>query len=535
MILTALGLVLGQKGEASLVRTGAERLAVAATFEATESVRDLVIEQGGEVDGQAVVLARMITPEGRSRALVGGASAPAGILGEIGEELISIHAQLSTSRLLKPARQRQIVDRFGGHEEKVEIYKADFLAHQNSVAALDAFLEDQKNSSALALELQALTSAFEEVRPAAGEFTELESTIGRLSHHDEIARAVQQARGVISDENGASERLASLRRALEAVKGKDAELDKIIDRTTEVSLLVSEIGADFASYQDPMDLDPSALDAAHSRMSKIQSLLRRFAEELSNDAVVRLTLRYEEASNRLLSLDQGVEKERQLRTEVMQAKSKLAQSAADLSDARKTASKRLSEEVTKEVRALAMPHATVSIDISHREDSNGLQVNGGTFAFDSSGIDHVEIRLAATASTPAVPLAKGASGGELSRVMLALEVTLASADPVPTYVFDEVDAGIGGQAALEVGRRLAKLARHAQVIVVTHLAQVAAFADHHIVVSKGQSGSVTASEVKIVAGAEREAELARMMAGLAESATAQASAAELLALGARER
>lgn len=535
MVLTALGLVLGAKGDAALVRTGAERLAVAATFKATPEVIATVEEQGGESEEGVVVLARMVSPDGRTRALVGGASAPAGVLTEIGENLISVHAQMSTSRLLKTSRQREILDRFGVHQKEITSYKEAYATWKAAESALVQFLKDQSNAAALAGELSALIERVEEVKPLSGEYSTLESDIARLSHHDEIARAIEIARGLANDEGSASETAGQIRRALEAVKGKDPRLDEIIDRATEISLLINDLGADISRYQDDLEIDPAALDASHDRLSKIQSLLRRFGEEQSADGYKKLLVRYEDAQERMASLNLGQEKADQLAEQARRAKTELAKAAERLSQARSQAAKKISESVTNEVRALAMPHATVTAVLSRKEVEDGLAIGDASFAFDANGIDSVEFQLAATASTPSVPIAKGASGGELSRVMLALEVVLAEADPVPTYVFDEVDAGIGGQAALEVGRRLARLAQHAQVIVVTHLAQVAAFADHHVLVAKGETGSVTTSEVKVISGREREEELARMMAGLADSSTAQASAAELLALGARER
>lgn len=536
MVLTALGLVLGNKADASLVRTGAERMAVAATFSLdTPEAVSIVDGQGGEIEDGRVVLARMISSDGKTRALIGGASTPASVLTELGEELISIHAQLSSTRLLKPARQRQLIDRFGKLDAQVAAYSQAFTQLRDAERALENFQADRANAQAIAVELRTLVDLVSEVTPQSGEYSELESKISRLSHHDDIARAVETARSILSDDEGASSLLGQVRRSLESVKGRDSELDDVITRAVDLSVLANDLAADLARYQDALELDPGALDLAHARMSRIQSLLRRFSLEASDAGISSLLEQFQSGQERLVSLEAGEEKATELALEVRRCRSAAADAAVALSSARHQAALVLSDAVTAEVRSLAMPHATFTIHLSRKEDAEGLEIQGQGYAFDASGIDTVEFRLAATASTPAVPVAKGASGGELSRVMLALEVVLAGIDPVATYVFDEVDAGIGGSAALEVGRRLARLAQHAQVIVVTHLAQVAAFADHHVVVTKGDSGSVTASEVRGVAGSEREAELARMMAGLADSASAQASAAELLALGARER
>lgn len=536
MVLTALGLVLGSKSDSALVRSGADRTAVAATFSSlSEAALACVEEQGGEIESGSVVLARMLSPDGRSRALVGGASAPASVLAEIGENVISIHAQLSSTRLLKPARQRELLDRFGKLEVQLKNYSAAYEQFREAERALNAFVADKANADSIAQELRTLVDLVGEASPVAGEYADLEVKIERLAHHDDIARAIEIARAIVSDDDGASSLMGQLRRALEVVKGRDPDLDEMVGRAIDLSVLTNDLGADLSRYQDSLELDPTALDQAHARMSRLQSLLRRFSMEQSQAGLSQLLERVAAAQERLASLEAGEEKFSELNLALKHARGATAEAALALSTARHQTAKALSEAVTAEVRTLAMPHATVTVEVFRKEDADGLDIGEQTFAFDSTGIDHVEFRLAATASTPAVAVAKGASGGELSRVMLALEVVLAGIDPVGTYVFDEVDAGIGGTAALEVGRRLARLAQHAQVIVVTHLAQVAAFADHHVVVTKSDSGSVTASEVRGVAGSEREAELARMMAGLADSVSAQASAAELLALGARER
>lgn len=535
MVLTALGLVLGQKAEATLIRSGADRTAVAATFSVPDAVAQSVGEQGGEVEDGRVVLARMISTDGRSRALVGGAAAPAATLAEIGEEVISVHAQMSTTRLLKGARQRDLLDQFGQLEPLLKTYRASFANLRSLEKQLEQVLSDSANAKSLSSEFRTLIELVDETSPQAGEYQELESTISRLSHHDEIVRAVSQAYASAHSENGLVDSASEVQRSLESVKGRDHTLDEIASRAIDISVLASDLAADLSRYQDSLDIEPGDLDVAHARMAKIQSLLRRFSCELSASGLSDLMDRYQAAQERLLVLDSGEAAVAALMAQIETVKIQAAAAAEALSAARAEAAVALGAAVTDEVRALAMPNATVLVALSQREEEGGLRIAGRELACDASGVDTVEFRLSATSSAPAVPVAKGASGGELSRVMLGLEVALAATDPVATYVFDEVDAGIGGSAALEVGRRLARLARTSQVIVVTHLAQVAAFADQHIVVAKNGAGSVTESTLQVVSGAEREAELARMMAGLADSASAQASAAELLALGARPK
>lgn len=525
MVLTALGLVLGQRADASLVRQGASRLATAATFRLPDEARarSLVEDQGGEVDGNSVVLARMVGEDGKSRALVGGASSTAGMLNQIGEELISIHAQLSSTRLLKSSRQRELVDRFGDLSQEYEAYQTSYGALKDAEDALARYLADQADAERLSSDLQVLVDRVGEVRPQSEEYSQLTQKMNRLAHLDELLRAISGANEILQSDESPSIQIANLHRSLDSAKGRDGHLDALIEEVADISSSLSELSLEIARFSATFDDDEERLDAVNARLAKVQSLLRRFDEPFSDEGIRSLLIRCEEAEKRLADLALGQSRIADLQAQVSSALSSTKIAASTLSKARVGAANQLAERITSEIRSLAMPRSEFKIEVSQRPN------------FDSHGADNVEFLLSAGSGAPFVPVAKGASGGELSRVMLALEVVLASIDPVPTYIFDEVDAGVGGEAALEVGKRLARLSRHAQVIVVTHLAQVAAFADHHVVVSKSSNGSVTESQVRSVTADERESELARMMAGIAQSTSAQASAAELLTLAAREK
>ncbi len=302
------------------------------------------------------------------------------------------------------------------------------------------------------------------------------------------------------------------------------------DRIAETSYLLSDVAADVASYATGLETDPARLAVVSERRAALTALTRKYGETIEE------VLAWARSSaQRLLDLDNSEERAAALREQRVQLRAELGVLAGRLSEERQGAATRLAEAVAAELTALAMPHARVEIEVSRLADPGGLEIDGGSWRFTATGVDQVDILLAANTGADPRPLHKGASGGELSRVMLAIEVVLAGTSPVPTFVFDEVDAGVGGKAAVEVGRRLAALARTAQVLVVTHLPQVAAFADRHVVVAKSSDGSVTTSGLEVLDDGGRVRELSRMLAGLEESETARAHAQELLEMAAEAR
>jgi DNA repair protein RecN (Recombination protein N) len=321
--------------------------------------------------------------------------------------------------------------------------------------------------------------------------------------------------------------VASARRELAQVTGTDPDLDSIAARIAELSYQLSDVAADLAAYLDRLDADPARLAAVQDRLAKLADLTKRYGPDAT--AVLEWAATARERLAALVDDDTTIAELAARRDEVLAT---LGRAARTLSQVRTTAAARLESAVAGELAGLAMPHAELRAVVSQRPDPLGIAVDGVGVAFGPSGIDEVELRLVAHEGAPARPLHRGASGGELSRVMLALEIVLAGADPVPTFVFDEVDAGVGGRAAVEVGRRLAALAGSAQVLVVTHLPQVAAYADHHLVVSKPERGRLTASAVVTVDGEGRLRELSRMLGGEEDSALGRDHAGELLAAAA---
>jgi DNA repair protein RecN (Recombination protein N) len=369
----------------------------------------------------------------------------------------------------------------------------------------------------------------EAVSPAVGEDSALAVEEGRLGFADTLRTAAEEAREALSSDQDAPDALgavAAARRALEGVREHDPEAASLADRVAEVSYLLADVAADVASYASGVETDPARLAAVSERRAALVALTRKYGETLEE------VLEWSRVSaQRLLGLDGSDEQVAALRAEREELRTTLATQAQQLSSRRQTAADRLAQAVTGELHELSMPHARFVVHLARTPQEGGLEIDGpgGTaWHFGPHGIDDVELLLAANTGSEPRPLAKGASGGELSRVMLAIEVSLADTRPVPTFVFDEVDAGVGGKAAVEIGRRLSVLARSAQVLVVTHLPQVAAFADHHVVVRKSSDGTVTTSGLLALDDAGRVQELSRMLAGLEESDTAMAHAQELL-------
>jgi DNA repair protein RecN (Recombination protein N) len=369
--------------------------------------------------------------------------------------------------------------------------------------------------------------------PQPGEDVRLAQEEERLGFADTLRAAAEVAREALSSDGDAADALGTVgaaRSALEAAREHDVEAGDLVDRLAEINYLLSDAAADVASYASRLESDPARLAAVSARRAALTVLTRKYGDTVDD------VLAWARASaGRLDELEGSESRVTELRTRRDELRGHLADVAAHLSEARRTAAAQLSEAVAAELSALAMPHARVEIRVDRHPAPDGLEVDGQTWRFTSSGIDQVEILLAANTGSEPRPLGKGASGGELSRVMLAIEVVLAGTSPVPTFVFDEVDAGVGGKAAVEVGRRLAALARASQVLVVTHLPQVAAFADRHVVVAKSSDGTVTTSGLEVLDDEGRVRELSRMLAGLEASETAMAHAQELLSVAQQAR
>ncbi|MCF3184046.1 DNA repair protein RecN [Streptomyces sp. NPDC029721] len=534
MVVTSLGLLLGGRADPALVRIGAKAAVVEGRVvlrpDAAAAVR--AEEAGAELDEGALLISRTVSAEGRSRAHVGGRSVPVGLLSELADDLVAVHGQTDQQGLLRPARQRQALDRYAGDAVAVPLEK--YAGAYRRLRAVSAELDTiTTRARERAQEADLLRFGLDEVaavEPLPGEDAELAAEAERLGHAESLASAAQAAHaalaGDVEDPEGvdANTLVAGAHRALEAVRSHDPVLGALADRIAELGILLGDVAGELAGYADDLDADPLRLAAVEERRAALTQLTRKYGDSV--DAVLEWA---QKGSARLLELDGDDERIEELTAERDALLAELSQLAQALTDARTEAAERFASAVTAELASLAMPHARVTIDIRQTEAADGVEVGGRPVAYGPTGADEVELLLAPHPGAQPRPIAKGASGGELSRVMLAVEVVFAGTTPVPTYLFDEVDAGVGGKAAVEIGRRLAKLARTAQVVVVTHLPQVAAFADRQLLVEKTVDGSVTRSGVTVLEGEDRIRELSRMLAGQEDSQTARAHAEELLA------
>ncbi|MDX2816394.1 DNA repair protein RecN [Streptomyces sp. PA03-5A] len=534
MVVTSLGLLLGGRADPGLVRIGTKSASVEGriTLAAGAPAAVRAEEAGAELDDGALLISRTVSAEGRSRAFVGGRTVPVGLLGELADELVAVHGQTDQQGLLRPSRQREALDRYAGDAVAVPLakYAGAYRRLREVAGELDELTTRARER---AQEADLLRFGLDEVaaaEPLPGEDADLAAEAERLGHAEALASAATQAHAALAgnpeDPEGvdAGMLVAGAQRALEAVRSHDPALAALSDRIGEIGILLGDVAGELAGYADDLDADPRRLAVVEERRAVLAHLTRKYGESI--DAVLAWA---EQGAARLGELEGDDERIGELTGERDALRLELGDLAQALTDARGEAADRFAAAVTAELAQLAMPHARVGVALRQTEDAEGIEVGGRRVAFGATGADEVELQLAPHPGAPARPIAKGASGGELSRVMLAVEVVFAGSDPVPTYLFDEVDAGVGGKAAVEVGRRLARLARTAQVVVVTHLPQVAAFADRQLLVEKTNDGSVTRSGVRVLEGEERVRELSRMLAGLEDSELGRAHAEELLA------
>jgi len=519
MVVTALSLLLGGRADTGAVRAGAKAARVEGLLhlaDADAALTDRVDELGADVEDDRLLLGRHISAEGRSRAFAGGVAVPATVLASLADPLVAVHGQSDQHRLLCPATQRDALDSFAGRKvlELRSRYSAGFRALRETESELAEVVASERERAREADLLRFGAGEVEAVAPESGEDIVLAAEEARLGHADTLRTAAEQARECLTAEDGSPDALgaaSAARKLLDGVRAHDTEAAGLADRLAEVSYLLSDVAADVSSYAADLDTDPSRLAAVSERRAALTALTRKYGETV--DDVLSWA---ESASRRLVELDHTDEHIVELERRRLGLRSELGYLGSDLSAGRRAAAARLGKVVTGELESLAMRHARLSVAITELDEPG------------PHGLDEVELLLAANQGAQPRPLDKGASGGELSRVMLAVEVALAATNPVPTFVFDEVDAGVGGKAAVEVGRRLAMLARHAQVLVATHLPQVAAFADQHYLVAKSDDGSVTTSGLTALDEPGRVRELSRMLAGMEDSDTAIAHAQELL-------
>jgi len=543
MVVTGLGLLFGGRADAGRVRAEPGRAIVEGRLrlpaQVAAAVAARVADAGAEADDDGSwLLSRTVTVEGRSRAHVGGRSVPVSLLGEVGEQVVAVHGQSDQLRLLRPAEQRASLDRFAGpdHEKLLTEFRELYAAWRR---VEDDLADRRRNARERSQEADLLRLGLDEITrvdPQPGEDDELRIEAQRLEHSEGLRTAASTAHHAISSEDEAEDAnslLNAARRSLEAQSTVDPVLGELAARLEEAATLLADVSVELSTYLASLDADPDRLQAIYERRAALRALTRKYADDV--DGVIAWADR---ARSRLADLDVSDEALEELDRERQRLAGEVAVVAGKLRAARIAAAATFADKVTVELAGLAMPHARVEFVVSARTPGRGepaLVVDGEEAGVSADGADEVELRLIAHPGAPALPLQRGASGGELSRVMLAIEVVFAGVGGPPTLVFDEVDSGVGGTAAVEIGKRLARLARSHQVLVVTHLPQVAAFADRHLVVAKDTGGAITTSGVRVVEETERSRELARMLAGLPDSDLGIAHAEELLAVAARER
>lgn len=546
MVLTGLNLLMGGKADPRAVRPGADRAAVEGRIRVSghPTAAARVDEAGGELEDDGTVVVLRTIADGRSRAHLGGRAVPQGVLAEIADDLVTVHGQAEQLRLRTSAKQREALDDFAGpgHQGVLAEYRT---AWSERAGLITEIAGSEARAAERAREVELLRIGLEEIErvdPQPGEDGELAALVERLSNAEGLRVAAGEAHQAIAgeDESGTERNAIALveaaRRALEGGAPSDPALGELATRFAEVGYLMGDLATDVAAYLDDLQADPGGLEAAHARMAELNGLTRSYGETI--DDVLRWA---SDAGLRLLDLDDGGDRLDSMKQRVAELDTELDRLAAALTEARTTGAAELAEAVTAELHGLAMGGAHLEVTVEPAD------------ALGPYGADQVTMLLVPHPGAPPRPLGKGASGGELSRVMLALEVALAAsphkqdggrdtaASMRRTFVFDEVDAGVGGRAAVEVGRRLARLGRTTQVVIVTHLAQVAAFGDAHLVVTKssddpssggGQDGDdagmITVTGVREVTDENRVVELARMLSGQEDSATARQHALELL-------
>jgi DNA repair protein RecN (Recombination protein N) len=521
MVLNALSLLLGSRSDSSSIRKGQDQAFVEGRWLLPKDALDRITSSGIEVEDQELILSRSVSSEGRSKAVVSGRSVPVGILSEIGEHLVVVHGQSDQIRLKSTAAQREALDQFAGSALEVlaREYAEVFASWKQASSSLELLTTESASRAREADQIRAAVEELTKLDPKTGEDQELAEQATKLTHLEELRIAAANAHEELSSESFDEGRdaitlIGKARRALEQVSDHDPELAKYAEELKEIGFSLNEAAASISGYIASLDSDGAKeLDSIQLRRAELTAAMRKYGPSL--DEVINYL---ETSGARLLELDSSDEAIEKLTVEERELGKKAHELAEKMSAIRSKAASELSAAVTSELAALAMSGASLEVQIARLPE------------LASFGFDQVTLLLCAYPGAEPRPIGKGASGGELSRIMLAIEVVLAKSELAPTFIFDEVDAGVGGAAATEVGRRLAMLAKNAQVIVVTHLPQVAAFASRHLRVLKSSTSEYTATDVVALEGEQIVEELARMLSGLSESESGKSHAKELLDL-----
>ena len=523
MVLTALQLILGGKADAKLVRNGSDRLLVAAEFEVSGKISEIVEELGGSVEDNILLITRTVTSDGKSKASLGGAPVPAATLASIGEELIEIHAQSSSLRLAKESVQRELIDLYAGNEEILNEYQNQLLKFKeakNRLVELEKALKNRDSEISRLKEIADISKKFE---LSENIYDEISNEISKLEAVEDLNRSVVIALEILNGEDSnLTSGLQSSLKSLQIGANLDKELSTIASEFKDGLRTIQNVISNLERYKETLNADPARFDYLQSRKAELNGLVKRFGKnEEKNESINSLVMEAKSAKAQIEDLSGGEERLGELAKELKKEKELLFKFAQELSESRKKAAKKASEDITREFSDLALTGSMLEISVEVPENLEESKL--GNF-----GVDTVQFNFASHKSAKLSPLSKSASGGELSRVMLAIEVVLSQISQIGTFIFDEVDSGVGGKAAIEVGRKLATVANSSQVVVVTHLPQVAVWAKNHLVVEKSDNGDVVESSVFPVTGEERAIEIARLLSGQESSETAREHARELL-------
>lgn len=510
LVVDAVALALGARASVDQVRAGTDGARIEAIFEAVprdpNDPLDELIEAG---EGTAIVR-REIGADGRSLVRVNDRAVTVGSLAALGARLGEIHGQHEQQRLLEPARQLALLTGFGGLASLAATVAERYQAWRASVAAAAELLTDAHELARRVELLRHQSAEIADAAPRPDEDVELEATLRAAEHAETIARSAAEAEAALRDEAGAGDALAGAQRSLGVAATHDERFAPLLDRAASLAAEATELARDIASAATHLELDPAARAAAEDRLALLYDLRRKYGDTI--DAVLAFG---QAAADELERLENQEGERGRLRDEEAKRRAALEASAAELSGARRAAAATLAERVNAELLALGLPAGAFGVDVADAE-------------IGPTGADRVTFTFAPNPGEPPRALARTASGGEASRLSLALKVVLAAADETPLLVFDEVDAGVGGRHADALGERLRALAGYHQVLCVTHLAQVAARADQHMVVGKRVTGGRSLTEVRTVTGDERAAELAAMLAGEGAGTEARATAEALL-------
>jgi DNA repair protein RecN (Recombination protein N) len=514
IIVGALGFLLGERGSSDLIRTGADKATVEGMFDIGDSkaISAMIDERGIETEDGTIVLKREISTAGRGRAWANGSPVTASVLGEIGRALVNLHGQHEAQTLLDADSQRVILDTFGAASAQAETVRDAYTELSRIKRDIAQLTSRRSDAERRADYLRHVTREIEDAKLTAGEDSRLEDEARVLENADELRTlAANISQLLADDEESIIERLGQVDRALGTVQRVDPSASSLQELYDTGFYALDELSRAVAEYARKIDLDPDRLEVVRRRREVIFGLVKKYGPTL--DDVIETGRR---SRAELDLVDSGSFDLAQLETQQRAANEKLNAAATRLTSLRSAASRKLAKAVDGVLPDLGMNGGRFTVTLTPKP------------APDENGGEDVEFKVALNVGHDARPLARVASGGELSRVMLALKTILARADSVPTLVFDEVDAGIGGKVGLQVGDTLRRVAEHHQVFAISHLPQIAARAHNHIVVAKAAKGGVTTADVAVLEGPTRIVEIARMLGGDPDSKVSREHAKELL-------